>query len=220
MSKQTLFKNPDVKHAYDALIEARRTFNLARIYLVQVKQYFQDIIDPELYAKKLIFQSKCWEFILDEDGNMLYKDSDEDYEVKAKHYIAKERLKTQRGTKFDDDKIDWKGLKKGTAELPKNDTTDVSQATFISALGDTSTDTENGLPDKLEGNEEAHLAAYRKLVDNEEKHQFFYALEHFSIRLGVARVCEISFAFFFGNPVEKGGDCCPKLLNSARLHFA
>jgi short-subunit dehydrogenase len=45
-------------------------------------------------------------------------------------------------------------------------------------------------------------------------------LEHFSIRLGVARVCEISFAFFFGNPFEKGGDCCPKLLNSARLHFA
>ena len=45
-------------------------------------------------------------------------------------------------------------------------------------------------------------------------------LEHFSIRLGVARVCEISFAFFFGNPFEKRGDCSPKLLNSARLHFA
>ena len=47
-----------------------------------------------------------------------------------------------------------------------------------------------------------------------------YLLEHFSIRLGVARVCEISFAFFFGNPFEKRGDCSPKLLNSARLHFA
>ena len=46
------------------------------------------------------------------------------------------------------------------------------------------------------------------------------ALEHFSIRLGVSRVCEISFAFFFGNPFEKRGDCSPKLLNSARLHFA
>ena len=45
-------------------------------------------------------------------------------------------------------------------------------------------------------------------------------LEHFSIRLGVARVCEISFAFFFGNLFEKRGDCSPKLLNSARLHFA
>ena len=45
-------------------------------------------------------------------------------------------------------------------------------------------------------------------------------LEHFSIRLGVARVCEISFAFVFGNPFEKRGDCFPKLLNSARLHFA
>ena len=45
-------------------------------------------------------------------------------------------------------------------------------------------------------------------------------LEHLSIRLGVARVCEISFAFFFGNPFEKRGDCSPKLLNSARLHFA
>ena len=45
-------------------------------------------------------------------------------------------------------------------------------------------------------------------------------LEHFSIRLGVSRVCEISFAFFFGNPFEKRGDCSPKLLNSARLHFA
>jgi len=45
-------------------------------------------------------------------------------------------------------------------------------------------------------------------------------LEHFSIRLGVARVCEISFAFFFGNSFEKRGDCSPKFLNSSRLHFA
>ena len=45
-------------------------------------------------------------------------------------------------------------------------------------------------------------------------------LEHFPIRLGVARVCEISFAFVFGNLFEKRGDCSPKLLNSARLHFA
>ena len=39
------------------------------------------------------------------------------------------------------------------------------------------------------------------------------ALEHFSIRLGVARVCEISFAFVFGNPFEKRGDCFPLLPN-------
>ena len=45
-------------------------------------------------------------------------------------------------------------------------------------------------------------------------------LEHFSIRLGVAGVCEISFAFVFGNPFEKRGDCSPKFLNSSRLHFA
>src|ERR1700674_5128319 len=45
-------------------------------------------------------------------------------------------------------------------------------------------------------------------------------LEHFSIRLGVSRVCEISFAFSFGNPFEKRGDCSPKLLNGTRLHFA
>jgi hypothetical protein len=45
-------------------------------------------------------------------------------------------------------------------------------------------------------------------------------LEHFSIRFGVPRVCEISFAFFFGNTFEKRGDCSPKFLNSARLHFA
>ena len=47
----------------------------------------------------------------------------------------------------------------------------------------------------------------------------FVGLEHFSIRLGVARVCEISFAFVFGNPFEKRGDCSPQLLNSARLHL-
>jgi len=46
------------------------------------------------------------------------------------------------------------------------------------------------------------------------------ALEHFSIRLGVSRVREISVAFFFGNTFEKRGDCSPKLLNGARLHFA
>jgi len=45
-------------------------------------------------------------------------------------------------------------------------------------------------------------------------------LEHFSIRFGVPRVCEISFAFFFRNTFEKRGDCSPKFLNSARLHFA
>src|SRR5260370_12596101 len=45
-------------------------------------------------------------------------------------------------------------------------------------------------------------------------------LEHFSIRLGVARVCEISFAFVCGNLFEKRGDCSPKFLNSSRLHFA
>src|SRR5271169_12191 len=46
------------------------------------------------------------------------------------------------------------------------------------------------------------------------------SLEHFPIRLGVSRVREISFAFFFGNIFEKRGDCSPKFLNSARLHFA
>src|SRR5258708_1558106 len=45
-------------------------------------------------------------------------------------------------------------------------------------------------------------------------------LEHFSIRLGVARVCEISFAFVFGNLFETRGDCFPKCVNGARLHFA
>jgi hypothetical protein len=30
-----------------------------------------------------------------------------------------------------------------------------------------------------------------------------FALERFSIRLGVSRVCEISFAFFFRDPFEK-----------------
>ena len=44
--------------------------------------------------------------------------------------------------------------------------------------------------------------------------------EHFPIRLGVSRVREISVAFFFGNTFEKRGDCSPKLLNGARLHFA
>jgi hypothetical protein len=46
------------------------------------------------------------------------------------------------------------------------------------------------------------------------------SLEHFSIRLGVARVCEISFAFVFGNLFEKRGDCSPKFLDSSRFHFA
>jgi hypothetical protein len=46
------------------------------------------------------------------------------------------------------------------------------------------------------------------------------ALENFSIRLGVSRVCEISAAFFFGNAFQKNGDCSPKLVNSARIHFA
>jgi hypothetical protein len=45
-------------------------------------------------------------------------------------------------------------------------------------------------------------------------------LEHFSIRLGVSRVREISVAFLFGDTFEKRGDCSPKLLNGARLHFA
>jgi hypothetical protein len=46
------------------------------------------------------------------------------------------------------------------------------------------------------------------------------ATENLSIRLGVSRVREISVAFFFGNTFENRGDCSPKLLNSARLHFA
>jgi hypothetical protein len=45
-------------------------------------------------------------------------------------------------------------------------------------------------------------------------------LEHFSIRLGVSRVREISVAFLFGDTFEKRGDCSPKFLNGARLHFA
>ena len=45
-------------------------------------------------------------------------------------------------------------------------------------------------------------------------------LEHFSIRLGVTRVCEISFAFNFRHFCEKSGDCFPKFVNGARLHFA
>src|SRR5271154_4276091 len=49
--------------------------------------------------------------------------------------------------------------------------------------------------------------------------QIFGTLEHFPIRLGVSRVRAISFAFFFGNIFEKRGDCSPKFLNSARLHF-
>ena len=45
------------------------------------------------------------------------------------------------------------------------------------------------------------------------------ARPYLSIRLGVAQVCEISFAFFFGNHFEKRGGCSPQLLNSARLSF-
>ena len=45
-------------------------------------------------------------------------------------------------------------------------------------------------------------------------------LEHFSIRLGVSRVREISITFFFENTFEKSGDCSPKPLNCARLHLA
>ena len=68
----------------------------------------------------------------------------------------------------------------------------------------------------------AAMPNLKRLHDEARAHNMvvWYSLEHFSIRLGVARVCEISFAFFFGNPFEKSGDCSPKLLNSARLHFA
>ena len=59
-----------------------------------------------------------------------------------------------------------------------------------------------------------------EIVLHNRLHAIEEKLEHFSIRLGVPRVCEISFAFFFGNAFEKKGDCSPKLLNCARLHFA
>jgi hypothetical protein len=79
--------------------------------------------------------------------------------------------------------------------------------------------------------DEAHLPAYyydeiyatvEDLLSggNPDGELVYDALEHFSIRLGVSRVREISVAFFFGNTFEKRGDCSPKLLNGARLHFA
>jgi hypothetical protein len=71
--------------------------------------------------------------------------------------------------------------------------------------------------------DKSHRIFVRLSIVQQAKNQEPYAigtLEHFSIRLGVSRVCEISFAFFFGNRFEKGGDCSPKLLNCARLHFA
>ena len=45
-------------------------------------------------------------------------------------------------------------------------------------------------------------------------------LEHMPIRLSVARVCKVSFAFAFGYRFEKRGDGFPKPLNRARLCFA
>jgi class 3 adenylate cyclase len=45
-------------------------------------------------------------------------------------------------------------------------------------------------------------------------------LEHMPIRLSVARVCKVSFAFAFGYRFEKRGDGFPKPLDAARLCFA
>src|SRR5258708_38644958 len=68
---------------------------------------------------------------------------------------------------------------------------------------------------------ESFMAEYDAAKGNAApKEKAGITLEHFSIRLGVARVCEISFAFVFGNLFEKRGDCSPKFLNSSRLHFA
>jgi hypothetical protein len=66
---------------------------------------------------------------------------------------------------------------------------------------------------------EVHSSVYRRIESIAKVGDTLRVLEHFSIRLGVARVCEISFAFFFGNSFEKRGDCSPKFLNSSRLHF-
>ena len=68
------------------------------------------------------------------------------------------------------------------------------------------------------------LMQERTIIDGQQRlttlQLLLHALEHFSIRLGVPRVREISVAFFFGNTFEKRGDCCPKLINCARLHLA
>ena len=48
----------------------------------------------------------------------------------------------------------------------------------------------------------------------------YEALEHFPIRLAIARVCKESLALFFGNLLEERTDRLPKRLNSTRLHFA
>jgi DNA-binding winged helix-turn-helix (wHTH) protein len=49
-----------------------------------------------------------------------------------------------------------------------------------------------------------HVARLRKaLGDGKGGARYIKTLEHFSIRLGVSRVREISVAFFFGNTFEK-----------------
>ncbi len=177
MSKQALFKDPDVRHAYEALIEARRLFLLQHIYVTQVKQYFQDVVDPELVHKKKIFQSKFWEFILDDDGNMHYKDSDESYEDKANEFIEKARSRSTRGTKFDDDDITWE--KKGTSKKPENPIPGVPRDTSKDVAEGTNSITANtepedlGLSENFAGNEEAYLDYYDKLPTIAEQHAFF-----------------------------------------------
>jgi hypothetical protein len=191
ISKQGLEANPDVKDAYEYYTDCVRDFKLSRNLLIQAKERFQDVLDPILYDKERIERSKFWEFILDVDGNMLYKDSDHSYTAKAKR--SQTRFETEKQTKFDDDDL---GL--GTSEEVKKDTPEnqkVVSGGIPKEITDESDSSDFGLPDDFKGNEKQYYAFYRKLKGGEQKHNFF---------LYILMTDEDRLSFYFGlRPPER-----------------
>src|SRR5215467_10458348 len=95
-------------------------------------------------------------------------------------------------------------------------TTSMYMTTYITRFG-----TSQHINTNLHGyilSDKCKLIAQNQAFERVNRGKF--RLEHMPIRLSVARVCKVSFAFAFAYRFKKRGNGFPKPLNGARLCFA
>jgi hypothetical protein len=165
LSKQKLEANAQVKARYEAYVKAVQTFKLARNTLMTTKNNLQAILDMPLYEAEKISQRKFWDFVLDEHGNMRYKNDERSYEEKAINYARQANAKPI----YDDEDISFDWLDKDTPEDPGG----TSEGTPEDTKYGLPAGTMDSLPGSLGDDVQGYLNTFRKIEGIKKRVLFF-----------------------------------------------
>jgi len=165
VSKQKLASDANVKERYESYALAVKLFNKARNDLMRTKIRLQRILDTPFVQARKISQSQFWDFKLDENGNMLFKDDTQSYVERYKNF--KHQMKIERNYEDDDIKFDW------TKEDAAQDRSEVVKSTAEGTLEGTSYISPFTNGSTFTDNAQLFLETYREILTIEDRYEFY-----------------------------------------------